>query len=377
MDLTIPAAALAAAIAPLSRVIPARPAMPALAGVLLSADDVTGELTCTAFNGEIAATTTAEVAEITTGGSVLAPGALLASLAPKLPAGAMAHLSESSAGLLIECAGAHYDLGCEFGPDDFPATLSVPEDAARLGLSASALASAISFVAFAAAKDGQGRPVLEALCLTVQGNKAEVAALDGARMAIAPVAGGDGTGKVLLPTALVAELQRALTKCVGDDDAVEIEFSDSIARVILPDVTICGRLLDGEYPPYRKLMPKSHSREFRVNRDDLISAIERVTVIASQLEGTISLDLDEKSRSIHLRSENDRGSGVETLPVDVELGGELRIAMRGSFLMDAVKRLDGEQIGFHATNAEMPIRLSSDATGDDHIQIFVPMVPKQ
>ena len=347
-----------------------------MANILLTADATLGELSATAFNGELAVTTITPLAEATLDGSVCVPGALLTSLASKLPSGATANIRESTRGFGLTVAGATYDLSCEFGPDDFP-QLPTDDYKATVGVSATALADALKFVAFAAGGESSGHPELECVCLSVRSNKAEVAALDGHRVAIHPVEGGDGNGQILLPMALVSELLPVLRHAGGDDDAVELRFGDSLLTATIGETTITGRLHAAKFPPYRKLLPSSFSHEYTTDRDELVSAIERTALIANQLQGTIVLAFDSAGKTLTVSTENDRGDAAETLLIDVEMGKGTQVCLHAAYALDALKRLHGETVTFMLPGSPTdPVRITSDAAHADAWQMIMPRIVK-
>jgi DNA polymerase-3 subunit beta len=371
VDLTCPSAALQAALAPLGRLVPSRPAQPVLSGLLLTAAG--GSLTVQAFDGTIAATWTVP-AEVALEGSCVAPGAMLTALAHRLPTGATVRLRESSRGLSLEAGGGTYDLSTEFGPDDWPELPEAPADGARIGVEAGALREALGFVAFAAAKCDSGRPVAEAVALTVRGDgRAEVAATDGHRVAVAPVAGGDGSGQVLLPAPFVAELMRALPASGG---AVEVEFADGAVQVMLDNGKLSGRLIDGTYPPYRKLIPSSWKYEYSMDRKELIEAIERVKIVADNVIGTVVLEFNAEEQSLSLQAENDYGGAREILMAESSIGGDFRVCFNAGYMLDALKRLEDDSVIFNGAGDQLPGRFMCPTLGADWIQLVVPRVVK-
>lgn len=377
MDITLPALALANALKPLGRVIPAKPTHPAMASALIEVDEASATIRCSAFNGEIGVVTEAPLSEITAAGAITAPGALLTGLAARLPDTSTATLRESSRGLEIAAGGAQYDISIEYGADEFPPLPDFPADAPTLGLTATALHDAIGFVSFAAkAADNTGHPEIECLALTVKGGAAEIAGMDGHRLAVAPIAGGDGEGRIMLPVGFVTELHRCLSR-IGDDDSIELAFTDALVRASFDSMTLIGRLQAGNYPPYRKLLPKSYSNEFSVDRDELINAIERVNLIAVQLQGTILIDFSGEGKTLTITAENDRGGGVEDLIADVGMGKGLKICLAAQYVLDAVKHLPGERITFLMNGPQHPVKLTSDGVTADMIQIVMPRAVKE
>lgn len=372
MDVHISTDSLRALIAPLARVVPSKPSHPVMASILLTANEEFGEIEATAYNGEVGVTTRAQLTELTRGGSVLVPGALLAGLANKLPSGATAQLSETSRGFGLASGGAFYDLGVEYGPDDFP-ELPTDQHTATLGVAASALADALKKVAYAAGSEASGHPELECVALTIKDGQAEVAALDGHRMAICPVAGGDGNDQVLLPLSLVADLAPLLRAASGDDDAVELLVSGSLIHIKIGSSDVIGRRFDGKYPPYQKLMLNKFANEFVASREELVSAIERCSLIANQLQGTVTIKFDAAGRTMAIASENDRGAAMETLMIDVPKGKDLEVHFKASYLLEAIRRLDGESVRFlTAADPNMIIRLAGSDSDPAEWQGIMP-----
>src|ERR1700683_496083 len=175
MRFTVGRDVLGEAVAFVSRVLPSRPVVPLLSGMLIEAADA--GLTISCFDYEVSARCRIE-AEVTEAGTVLIPARLRAEITRSLPAGP-AEFADDGEVLNLVCGNAEFGLVC-LPLGEYPA---LPDSPAAVGtVAASQLASAVAQVASSASRDDT-LPMLTAVCLDIEGESLTLAATDRYRLA--------------------------------------------------------------------------------------------------------------------------------------------------------------------------------------------------
>jgi DNA polymerase-3 subunit beta len=351
-------AELTEAVAWTARSLPARAPVPVLAGLLL--DTTGGALTLSGFDFEVAAQATVDVA-VAESGRALVSGRLLAEIVRSLP-NAPVDVSDDGGRVIVACGSTRFTLPT-LPVDDYPALPALPPLAGRV--SASAFASAVSQVVVAAGRDDT-LPVLTGVRIEIDGDRLTLAATDRYRLAMRQLAwqpeGTELPGAALVPGRTLAEAAKALaggnedvTIALGTGASGEslIGFSNDTRRTTT-------RLLDGEYPRYRSLIPAGHDALASVPTAALIDALKRVSLVAAR---TSPIRLTFEAGSLLLEA----GAGEEAQAseqLEVEFVGEpLTIAFNPTFLLDGLGVLDAPVARLAFTDPKRPAVLTGD--GDD------------
>jgi len=155
-----------------------------------------------------------------------------------------------------------------------------------------------------------------------------------------------------------------------------VHFSDRGQVVFLwADRVVTSRSLDGTYPPYRQLIPASFSRRIFMDRKALLSALERVAVMADQHNNVVRLSSDPDNELIRVSADaQDVGSGAESLPAQIE-GEPLEdeIAFNVRYLLEGLKAMTDERVMLQCNTATTPAVLSADAERSGYTYLVMPV----
>ena len=325
--------ALSEALQTVQRGVSSRPGIPALTGVLLDGT-AEGRLTMTTTDLEISARLTIDV-QVSEPGVALIPARLLADTVKSL-SDSPVDVETDQAQARIRCAA--YEGSLRLLPaEDFPG-LQEP-GGTLVEAEAGAFAEAVSQVARAASRD-EARPVLTGVLVEVSREGCVLVATDSYRLAVRDlVASADGEAKAIVPERAFSEAGRAAS---GDEKGkVEILVDDAQVSFRAGGLTLTSRLIEGEFPNYRQLLPDTHESRLTVSRQQLLDAVRRVGLLARD---TTPVRLEFNALGVKLSSSSpDLGQAVETVEARYE-GDDLTVAFNPQYLIDGLTAAVGESV---------------------------------
>lgn len=325
--------ALSEALQTVQRGVSSRPGIPALTGVLLEAND-DGRLTLTTTDLEVSARLAIDVT-VSEAGVALVPARLLGDTVKSLSNAPIEFETDQSQARL-RCAA--YEGSLRLLPaEDFPG-LQEP-GGTRVEANAAAFAEAMSQVSRAASRD-EARPVLTGVLLEVSREGCMLVATDSYRLAVRElVATADGEAKAIVPERAIAEAGRAAA--ADEKGTVEVLVDESQVSFRAGGLTLTSRLIEGEFPNYRQLLPEGHESRLTVSRQQLLDAVKRVGLLARD---TTPVRLEFNALGVKLSSSSpDVGQAVETVEARYE-GEDLTVAFNPQYLADGLNVAVGESV---------------------------------
>jgi DNA polymerase-3 subunit beta len=343
--------ALSEALQIVQRGVSSRPGIPALTGVLLEAEEG-GELTLTTTDLEVSARLSIDV-QVQESGAALVPARLLGDTVKSL-SDAPVEFEADRAQAQIRCAA--YEGALRLLPaEDFPG-LQEPAGT-RVTVEAGALAEAVGQVARGASRD-EARPVLTGVLVEINREGVVMAATDSYRLAVRElVASADGEGRAIVPERALSEAGRA---AATDEKAqVEIRADESQVSFRVGRLNLTSRLIEGEFPNFRQLLPETHESRLIVSRQQLLDAVRRVGLLARD---TTPVRLEFNALGVKLSSSSpDLGQAVETVEARYE-GEDLTVAFNPQYLIDGLTASVGESVRLDVRDGLKPgvVRGESD-----------------
>jgi DNA polymerase-3 subunit beta len=320
-----------------SRAVSTRAATQALSGVLLSAGD--GKVTLTATDLDMGLKTTID-AEVSAEGSVLLPGRLLAEVARSLADPTVEIESrESERDVEIRSGGSSFHLRV-LPAEDFP---KLPEPAPEGGLRipAAALEETIELVARAASRDDM-RPVLTGVFVTAAGTEMTMVATDSYRLAVKRTeleSSLTGEIEANIPARALRELARILSAEGVEDVAVDLQTNQAIFQA--GSMVLTTRLIEGQFPNFRQLLPESYEHDVRLPRSEFLDVTRRVSQLAQR---NAPLRLSFAPGELTVAAETpDVGDAEEKMPAAFE-GEALEIGFNPEFLKEGIESVGGEEV---------------------------------
>jgi DNA polymerase-3 subunit beta len=319
-----------------SRAVSTRAATQALSGILLSAGENGAALAAT--DGEMGLRTALE-AEVADFGSVLLPGRLLSELARSLgEAEVEIELRDAERDVEIRSGGSSFHLRV-LPAEDFP---KLPEEGAEpLKIPAPALAETVDLVARAASRDDM-RPVLTGVLVSAAGHEMTMVATDSYRLAVKRTELESAIGGELEAN-IPARALRELGRLVGTEGVAEVAVSllPNQALFRAGGILLNTRLIDGQFPNFRQLLPESYEHDVRLPRPELLEVVRRVSQLA-QRNAPLRLAFSEGELEVSA-STPDVGDAKESMPAAFD-GEQLEIGFNPEFLRDGIESVDGDEI---------------------------------
>ncbi|HLL66601.1 MAG TPA: DNA polymerase III subunit beta [Micromonosporaceae bacterium] len=348
--------ALADAVAWTAKSLPSRPSVPVLAGALLRvADD---RLQVSGFDYEVSSQVTVDV-QADADGAALVSGKLLAEITKALPAKPV-DVAAVGSHIEITCGSARFTLPT-MPVEDYP---TLPEMPAMAGtVDAATFAAAVGQVAIAAGRDDT-LPMLTGVRVELEGGKLTLLATDRYRLAVRELAWHPDAPDVSMAALVPARTLNDTAKTLGPlGGSVTVALSrggagEGMIGFAGGSRRTTSRLLDGEFPKVRALLPDTHSAQARVPVAALQEVVRRVGLVA---ERTTPVRLSFSADGLVVEasgSEDARASEAMDCQYD---GDAMTIAFNHQYLLDGLAALSGPTAVLSFTDPRKPAVLSPAA----------------
>jgi DNA polymerase-3 subunit beta len=327
---------LVAKLSVISRAVSTRAATQSLSGILVTVED--GGVSLCATDLEMGLRTDLG-AEVDGGGSILLPGRLFAELSRSLgDPTVQIELRESERDVEIRCGGSSFHIRT-LPSEDFP---RFPEEGGELvKIPAAALAATVELVAGAASRDDM-RPVLTGVLVTASGSSMTMVATDSYRLAVKTTELESAIGGELeanVPARALRELSRIVSADGVDEVSVALSRNQAVFRA--GATVLSTRLIDGQFPNFRQLLPESYEHDVRLPRAELLEVTRRISQLA-QRNAPLRLSFAPGELTV-AASTPDVGDAEETMPAAFE-GEPLEIGFNPDFLREGIESVEGDEV---------------------------------
>lgn len=344
-----------------ARVANSRGTLPILANVLIKTSH--NRLSLAATNLDIAITHYIG-AKVSDEGSITVPARLMQDFVSSLPEGVIElDLQETK----LHVATTQYQSVVNgIVADDFPVMPAITVGK-NWSVSGSLFKKALQQIVFAASSD-ETRPVLTGVLLQTVEGKLAMAATDSYRLAEKQLGKNKESIQLLIPASALHDLLRVL----GDhDEEIKVTHDEQQVLFQVGDIELVTRLVDGKYPDYWKLIPKSFSAEATLKRADLINVTKVSSLFARESAGSVTIELDETASQLSIRSvASQLGENTATAPAKVTGSGSITLNSR--YLLDALAALSGEDVVF-GFNGKLEPTLLRDPATSDYRHVIMPL----
>lgn len=356
---------LAKALSSVSRIIMPQNNMPILSGVQLQAKNNTLLLTAT----DLFTTLKSEIAvEIESPGEIVIPASIFTDLVQRIPTATLEIQTDDTSGKAIIKYGKNRASLLSFGAERLPEfqPLEGPRDKIRLG--AGVLARLARELLFACAKD-ESRPILRGVSVQLDSGRLILAATDGSRLSHTWVAIPEyrGSGShCVIPAKILAEAAR-----LNSLEDAEMTVGSNMLEIATSSSIIVSRLLDGQYPEYQRVIPQDYVVQGRVRVTDFRGALERANLLASR-DHTSSVRVRHQVGELEIAaSAAEYGQTLESIEFDGH-GQELDMLFNPTYLLDALKSLEGEEAVLEFSGSQSPLRIR-DSDNSQYSHIVLPL----
>lgn len=376
MKVTVLQENLARGLGIVSRAVSPRSTLPVLSNILIATDE--GRLRLSATNLEMGITCWI-AARIEEEGSVTIPARTFADLVNTLPGEQVAlNLDVQTQTLNVRSGTSTNDIkgidAQEFPP--FPA----PEMEEALQLNVADFKEMVQQVAFAASVD-EARPVLMGVLVNVQGDQIVMAAADGFRLSVRTAtlsAPAQQPVNVLIPARALSELARIASTGDGEN-AISMFVPQGRGQVIfrVKDVELVSQLIDGAFPDYQQIIPRSYKSRTLISTASLLKACKQAEIFAREGSNVARLDIkaaqgEMAPSEVEISATSEETGKNETIVEATVDGSGLLIAFNVKYLREVLEIIKTPNVALEtsAPNAPGVIRPVGD---DSFLHVIMPM----
>jgi DNA polymerase-3 subunit beta len=340
MKLTISKEQIINGLQAVQNIVSTRTTLPILSNVLLRAEDNRLELTATDLDVTISCSVEAEVKRP---GATTLPVKRLFGIVRELAAPAIDLEVDEKQACVITAGPSYYKIN-GLAAEEFPPMPQFAEKK-RVVLPQDKLRTMLRKTSFAISTD-ETRFVLNGIFFSLKDHKVTMVATDGRRLALVdeevdvPV---ESDGEFIVPTKAINELSRLLAT-TGE---AEVKFTENQAAFMLKaekglSVLIISKLIEGNYPNYRQVIPAETKERVALVREELLHALRRAEIMTSEKSNSVKLTFSKNNLAITANTP-EVGEGRESIAINYK-GRDLAIAFNPAYLMDPLKALDNDEV---------------------------------
>jgi DNA polymerase-3 subunit beta len=367
---------LAKGLATVGRAVATRSTLPVLSNILLETDE--GRLRLAATNLEIGINCWIG-AKVEEEGSITVPARLLTEFVNSLPAGQIdMELTERTQTLNLKCA--RYEANIKgISASEFPDVPTAESIGGQnnLHLEAEAFRRMIDQVVFAAATD-ESRPILTGVLAQFHQGGLTLAAADGFRLSVTSADVGadlDSAISAIIPARALAELSRISGE---QQDPIELILTPQRNQILfhLSHTDLVSQLIEGKFPDYNQIVPKSRSTRSVVSTQELLKSVKVAFLFARDAANIIRFRVVPGSelapgQIVITGTSAEFGDNVSEIDANIE-GEDIEIAFNARYMIDALSVVGTPEVALDTSNPSSPGVLRP-LGGDDYLCVIMPM----
>src|SRR6202453_2319606 len=350
MNLSIAKEQLIHGLQSVQNIVSSRTTLPILSNVLLGAGDNKLEFTATDLDVTISCSVEAAVKKK---GATTVPVKRLFGIVRELGNPEIELEVDEKNACSIRAGASFYKIH-GLSADEFPPFHSVNNEK-KITLPQEKFKGMLRKTSFAISTD-ESRYVLNGIFISLKDHKMTMVATDGRRLALVDEEvdiSEKSSGEFIVPAKAVGELNRLLQ----EKGEVEIKFGDNQASFALKDdkgfsVLLITKLIEGNYPNYRQVIPGEAKERIPLVREEFLQALRRAEIMTSEKANSVKLTFGKNNLAITANSP-EVGEARETLAVNYK-GKEMAIAFHPRYLIDALSALSEDEVFFELIDELSP-----------------------
>jgi DNA polymerase-3 subunit beta len=335
MRFTISREKLQEGLAAVAASIPAKTTLPVLANILVETTEKGIRLSGTDLD---IAVSTEVSADVESQGSITIPAKKLSEIARELPPAPVKIAASGEQRVVLDCGRAHFKL-LGLPRDEFP-TFPAIRFQESWRVKSGELQKLISHTAFAVSTE-ESRPILNGVLWELRPERMRMVATNGhrlARMDVPIKAAGAPSSDLIVPPKALEQIRRLFPA----DEELEIAKGDNHLGFRSPFTAVFTRLIEGPYPNYEQVIPKDNDRIAIADRQALVGALKRMSVIASDQTHRIRLSFNAGMLKFSVQTP-DLGEATDELPIRFT-GDPLDIGFNASYLLEILRYIPTEEV---------------------------------
>ena len=318
--------------------------MPILGNVLLVSNESTLMLTATDLEIQLETKIQAQAVE---DGQITVNARKLHDITRSLPAGEQIQLSVEQHFLHISCGNSVFKLST-LPAEEFP-QLKVESNGQSISLQQSTLAKMLNLTHFSMANQDV-RYFLNGMLMELSGTMIRCVSTDGHRLSLAEhsLKTEQEHQQIIIPRKTIIELMRALN--ADAEEALALNISQTQIRTSVGNLSIIGKLIEGRFPDYQRVIPEQNSIETHINRAQLKSVLQRAAVLSSDKNAGAQFYLHDNQMEIE-SSNNENEQSKEMIEIEYN-SSPLKIAFNIGYFNQLINAVDAEELIAKFENAE-------------------------
>src|SRR5580698_1306684 len=340
MNLTIAKEQIIAGLQAVQNVVTSRTTLPILSNVLVRASEGKVEFTATDLDVTVACSVEAKVSKP---GATTVPVKKLFGIVRELNGGEIEIETDEKNVTSVRSGSSFFKIH-GLNADEFPPLPKFKDDK-KVGLQQETVRAMLKKTSFAVSTD-ESRYVLNGIYISLKEGKMTLVATDGRRLALVDEEvdiSEKSSGEFIVPAKAVSELNPLLP----DKGEVELKFGENQASFALKNekgfsVLLITKLIEGNYPNYRQVIPGEAKERIPINREELLQTLRRAEIMTSEKANSVKLTFGRNQLAITANSP-EVGEARETLAVNYK-GKEMAIAFNPRYLIDPLAALAEDEV---------------------------------
>ena len=342
-------------------IISTKTTLPILSNILIETQKNELKLTATDLDTAISCLIPVTVLQE---GSITVPSKRFGDIIKELPEEEVIVSTRKNNMVTIDCKNAFFKV-MGLPKEEFPKLPSI-KNKESITIEQNILKNMLNMTSFAMSHD-ETRYILNGILFDIGEAKIRMVATDGRRLALIEREINTTEKiqkKVIIPMKAIQELIRTLK----DEGEIKILFDNNQVSFKMDKALIMSRLIEGEFPQYEQVIPKEHKTRVKLDRVSWLAATRRASILTNQDSQAIKIDLF-KNRMVVSKNTPDIGEAREELEVEYK-GNDISIGFNPTYLIDALKNIDIDNVGFELTGPDRPGVIR---TPDKFVYVVLPM----
>lgn len=359
---------LAFALNVVNRAVSPNTTLPVLNNILIKAQGK--KLYFSATNLEVAMTFFIDDVEVFNEGAITIPSKLITNYISLLKDEEVELKLEEGLNLSIKTPLSHTKIK-GINHSEFPVIPEV-EKGQQFSIDSKLFGTAINQTAFAASTN-VSRPVLTGILFKLDKDHLWMVATDSYRLSEKGVTTKKGVTEevnCIIPSRTVMELGKILG--LFDSGTLDCQITKNQILFSIGNLKIISRLIEGNFPDYKKIIPSSSKTKIKVNVNELVLAVKKVSLFVQETNNNIKVSVTNNGKLIVSTDETQIGEG--TAEVDVEIDGENnKIALNAQYILDVLGHINDETINLAIDNKLAPVTINPAKKDVEYTHIIMPL----
>ncbi len=349
------------ALTSVGRVANGRGTLPILSNVLIKT--IGNRLSIAATNLDIGITHFIG-SKVSDEGAITVPARLMVDFVASLPGGTITlELEETKLKITTE---QYESVINGTAADEYPVMPAIA-DGTSWKVPSKILRSGLQQILMAASSD-ESRPVLTGVYIHTHNKNLYLVATDSYRLAEKKLMATAQEVNLLVPASAMQDLLRLLTDV---EDEVTVTHDEQQVLFRVGDVELVARLIEGNYPDYRKLIPSSFAQNAVLKKQEFINITKVSSLFARESAGSVTIHLNKAKQTVSIRSIASQ-LGENTASASATIEGEGVITLNSRYILDALHAINGEDVKI-AFNGKLEACLLTGPKQSDYAHVIMPL----